>query len=150
MLQDRAIDDRRLKELFEFFHPFDTAHDHGRRLSTGRGARYQQEGDADSAAWSGVPQTGVDDPQMALGHAAVCLRDPPVLFLLAHAVRCSQQWLLWDNPACSLVVVWKPCVVTGSVSTTLLVHWWWWLLDLCRQPCLFIGGGVEALLFSST
>ena len=86
--QDRAIDERRLKELAEFFHPFDNAHDHGRRLSTSRGGRYQ-EGDADSAAWSGVPQTGVDDPQLTLGHAAACLRDPPVLFLLAHAVRAS-------------------------------------------------------------
>ncbi len=86
--QDRAIDDRRLNELREFFHPFDHTHDHARRLSAGRNARYHADGDADSAAWSGVPQTGVDDPQLVLGHAAMCLRDPPVMYLLAHAVHC--------------------------------------------------------------
>lgn len=85
-LNDRVLDDRRLKELQNFF----AHHDTGERPSSPR-ARHRRrpptaEGDAESAGGPGLSSSFGEHTGRVLGDAAMILRDPSTAHLLAHQV----------------------------------------------------------------
>lgn len=105
-LKDGAVDERRSRELLNFFHAYDISDTHARHrhaiaaLRTGRpssgSARNRTTGatghhrrrtvddDAESAGAPGASRA--DDPLKELGQAAMILRDPPAYHLLLHHV----------------------------------------------------------------